>query len=370
LYGVYALDATHIWAVGEDGTILFSANAGVTWTLQTSGTTYTLRSIYAYDSSNVWASGDDGTLLYFNGSLWYSQNSGTSKNLNGISGLDDENIWIVGDSGLIIKGIYSPAALAITDLIVGQPKDYHEGYNPVVECGTGDIVYDPYRRWGTYRELDATETNEFLFNLASHALLYPGSYAIGAGLTFSDNTVFDKGTIHKFLETLDGTPITSQYQEDEIDLGDPDGNWKEVLLQDDMWDDIPVPNYLTSDDAVLGNINQVIELIAHASLSAVKLLSDYLLLMPTDCFVNIGTIESNYLIIDSTMGAVLDSLDGSPSTAMVHSPTECPYTPRFTMDREGVNLVLVAINDVYDDQRMGMVNLNIKYRPRYKLYAS
>jgi len=30
----------------------------------------------------------------------------------------------------------------------------------------------------------------------------------------------------------------------------------------------------------------------------------------------------------------------------------------------------VAINDVYDDQRMGMVNLNIKYRPRYKLYAS
>jgi photosystem II stability/assembly factor-like uncharacterized protein len=370
LFGVYVLDATHAWVVGEDGVILFSANAGVTWTQQTSGTTKTLRSVYAYDENNVWVSGDDGTLLFYNGTVWTLQNSGTSKGLNGISGLDDENVWAVGEEGIILKGIYSAGALAITDLIIGQRCGYHEDCQPVVECSEGDIQYDPYRRWGTYRELDATETNEFLFNLASHALLYPGSYAIGAGLTFSGATAFDKGTIHKFLETLDGTPITSQYQEDEIDLGDPDGNWKEVLLQDEMWDDTPVPNYLTSDDAVLGNMNQVVELIAHASLSAVKLLSDYLLIMPTECFVNIGTIESNYLIIDSTVGAVFDSLDGSPSTAMVHSPTECPYTPRFTMDPQGTNFTLVAINDVYDDQRVGMVNLTIRYRSRWKLYAS
>jgi hypothetical protein len=40
------------------------------------------------------------------------------------------------------------------------------------------------------------------------------------------------------------------------------------------------------------------------------------------------------------------------------------------MDPQGVNLVLVAINDVYDDQRVGMVNLTIRYRSRWKLYAS
>ena len=365
LYGVYALDATHAWAVGQYGFIFFSADAGVTWAVQSAPTGMTLRSVYAFDDSNVWACGDDGTLLYFNSQVWSIQNSGTGKNLEGISGIDDANVWTVGDDGLVLKGIYPPSSLAITDLIIGE-GDYLEGYNPVVECLTGDIGYDPYRRWGTYRELDAGESNKFLFNLLAHA----GSrYAIAAGLTFSAATDYDKGTLHKFLQTVDGTAITPNYTEDEIDTGDPNTDWKEAMLLEEVWEDTEVATHVVSDDAVLSNMDQVLEMIAHASLGAVKLLLDYLGIIPMHRYVNISSIAANYLIIDSTMGYVFDSLDGGPSTAMVHSPQDVPETPRFVMDPQGCCFTIVAINDVDGDQRVGMIGLTLKYRPRYKLRA-
>jgi len=366
LYGVYALDATHAWAVGQDGMVLFSADAGATWTQQPSPVSETLHGVWAASEYYVWISGDRGKIL-FGSSLWEVQAEGSPENLNGISGFDDINVWAVGADGMVLKGVYPGGALGITDLIIGEGNAYHEDYNPMVECGEGDLAYSPYRRWGTYRVLDADEFNDFLFNLASYA---GGSYAIAAGLSFSASTVYDKGTIRKFLQTPTGMEITAQYLEDEIDLGDPNTKWREVLLQDDMWDDIPVPTHVVSDEAGLGNIDQVVEVRAHTSLGAAKEWLDYLGLMPVDRFVNIGSIDTGCLIIDSVMGVVFDSLLGGPSTAMVHDPTESPDTPRFFMDREGTNFTVVAINDVSDDQRVGMVNLTVKYRPRYKLFAS
>lgn len=63
LAGVSALDATHVWAVGHGGTILFYD--GSSWTAQASDTTDTLRGgVSAVDETHVWAVGDLGLILF------------------------------------------------------------------------------------------------------------------------------------------------------------------------------------------------------------------------------------------------------------------------------------------------------------------
>jgi photosystem II stability/assembly factor-like uncharacterized protein len=375
LYGVYILDATHAWAVGQDGTVLFSADAGVTWTPQTSGTTEDLHSVYAFDSTHVWTSGDYRMILFFNGINWTLQLSGMGEDLYGIDGLSATSVWVVGSIGIILYGIYSPGALAITDLILGQRDGYDANYNPVVETpsldtlgGAVTLVYSPYRRWGTYRILAAGKMVDFLYNLAAHA---GSQYMVTAGISFSSPTAFDKGTIHLLLQTTAGTAITAQYIEDEVDLGDPNTKWKEVVLQALRWGRIRSPTYKVSGEAELGNINQVVELIADASLAGVTLWLDYVAVIPTYRFVNIGTITANYLIIDSTLSYVLDSIDGGPSTAMIHNSSEVNGVPGFLANPDGgMNLTLLAINEVYSDQRIGMVNLRMEYYPCYLLVKS
>ena len=63
LYGVAAVNAQTVWAVGEVGTILRTFNSGVTWTSQSSGTTANLLAVAAADAQTAWAVGEEGTIL-------------------------------------------------------------------------------------------------------------------------------------------------------------------------------------------------------------------------------------------------------------------------------------------------------------------
>ena len=82
LENVWGLDATHVWAVGDSGTILFWN--GISWSAQSSGTTQTLNGVWGVDNSHVWAVGSGGSLLFWNGSFWASLTSGTTSTLPGI----------------------------------------------------------------------------------------------------------------------------------------------------------------------------------------------------------------------------------------------------------------------------------------------
>lgn len=100
LYGVDALDAEHVWAVGTGGTILFYN--GATWTRQASGLTVeTLYEVSALDASHVWAVGAHGIVLFHNGSSWSAQSSGTTRALYGVHALSGTNVWAVGAGGAI-----------------------------------------------------------------------------------------------------------------------------------------------------------------------------------------------------------------------------------------------------------------------------
>jgi hypothetical protein len=108
LNGVWASDPTHVWAVGDSGTIL-TLN-GSNWVTQTSGTISNLYGIWGVDAQNIWAVGAGGIILYWNGRNWTRQvNNDTTDDLYGIWGLDSSHIWALG--GVAAPGSGSGALL-------------------------------------------------------------------------------------------------------------------------------------------------------------------------------------------------------------------------------------------------------------------
>ena len=100
LFGVCAIASNHVWAVGTGGTILHYD--GARWRQQLSGVSDWLYGVAAADATNVWAVGDHGTILHFDGTTWSRQSSGTPYQLRSISVADAANIWAAGNEGTIL----------------------------------------------------------------------------------------------------------------------------------------------------------------------------------------------------------------------------------------------------------------------------
>lgn len=92
-------------AVGSEGTILRTADGGATWTSIVSGTTSFLRSVSFPTTAVAVAVGNNGTILRStNGGLsWVSQTSGTASVLRGVAFVDANTGWAVGGAGVILK---------------------------------------------------------------------------------------------------------------------------------------------------------------------------------------------------------------------------------------------------------------------------
>ncbi|MDH4475540.1 MAG: Calx-beta domain-containing protein [Verrucomicrobiaceae bacterium] len=101
LRAIWAANATNLWAVGDNGTIL--KGDGTSWTAQSSGTTEHLRSVWGTNATSVWAVGDNGVILFFNGTAWAAQTSGTTNAVRGVWGSSGTNVFAVGDGGTILR---------------------------------------------------------------------------------------------------------------------------------------------------------------------------------------------------------------------------------------------------------------------------
>ncbi|KAK3250245.1 hypothetical protein CYMTET_40368 [Cymbomonas tetramitiformis] len=99
------------WVVGTGGRIAFTGNSGQSWRAQQSGTTEQLNDVFAMDASTVWACGMFGVVLYTDdaGSTWstkpiYIHNEGYSNQaLYGMFFASTEVGWVVGWPGRILK---------------------------------------------------------------------------------------------------------------------------------------------------------------------------------------------------------------------------------------------------------------------------
>jgi photosystem II stability/assembly factor-like uncharacterized protein len=100
LRSIYFKDIDNGVAVGENGTVLYTTNAGLNWYLADSKTTSFLMDADYDNQGNGYAVGYDGVITYTSdfGQNWNLQNSGTENILYGVSGNR-----IVGETGTILR---------------------------------------------------------------------------------------------------------------------------------------------------------------------------------------------------------------------------------------------------------------------------
>ncbi len=94
--------------VGTNGTILYTSTAGNNWIPETTGVTVKLNGlsfISDQGTKRAWAVGDNGTILKTANAgptTWSVLESGTTRNLNDVNFLDSLRGFVVGDGGLIL----------------------------------------------------------------------------------------------------------------------------------------------------------------------------------------------------------------------------------------------------------------------------
>src|SRR5262249_39825516 len=69
LHGVWGTDASHIWVVGEGGTVLFWDGNAWNALLTGAGGTETLSAIWGSNPRDLWIAGSAG-VRHFNGTMW------------------------------------------------------------------------------------------------------------------------------------------------------------------------------------------------------------------------------------------------------------------------------------------------------------
>jgi photosystem II stability/assembly factor-like uncharacterized protein len=107
LRGVAFPDATHGWAVGDDSigpVILATADGGATWRAQSPESSARLCAVAFSDATRGWAVGIGGAILATTdgGATWSRQSSGSSARLNAVVFPDATRGWAVGDGGVIL----------------------------------------------------------------------------------------------------------------------------------------------------------------------------------------------------------------------------------------------------------------------------
>ncbi len=106
LVDVFFVNDTMGWAVGEAGTILYTANSGTNWSAQKSTTNKNLKGVFFINTLKGFACGDEGKLLKTTdgGKTWLISDSGTNINLNSIAFYPGSQTGIaVGDNGEVRK---------------------------------------------------------------------------------------------------------------------------------------------------------------------------------------------------------------------------------------------------------------------------
>lgn len=93
------------WAVGDQGTILFTSDGGDTWAAQASGTLSTLTRVQFLSENLGWVVGSEGTILRTvdGGATWVRQDSRTGQSLLGLSFGTPAVGWVVGVGGTILR---------------------------------------------------------------------------------------------------------------------------------------------------------------------------------------------------------------------------------------------------------------------------
>lgn len=100
LYGVFVVNPSLAFAVGDTGTML--RWDGTLWASILSGTPNTLRGVWMVSPTDGWAVGNLGSIVRWNGIAWAAETSPTPNQLNAVQALTSTDVWAVGNLGTIL----------------------------------------------------------------------------------------------------------------------------------------------------------------------------------------------------------------------------------------------------------------------------
>ncbi|HET9135301.1 MAG TPA: YCF48-related protein, partial [Candidatus Kapabacteria bacterium] len=109
LYSISAITPTCAVAVGRDGGILRTTDAGASWQVQTGARVNPLKAVSFVDTLTGWASGWYGMILHTTdgGANWIKQTSGTTVFFNAMVAINATTAYAVGEHGAIVRTIDS-----------------------------------------------------------------------------------------------------------------------------------------------------------------------------------------------------------------------------------------------------------------------
>jgi hypothetical protein len=217
LQGVAALSPSNVWAVGYSGCgscygdqSLIEHWNGTSWSIVSNPNPYATQDLYgiaAVSANDIWAMGRDGYTPYgaliehWNGTQWSEVNNPGTQALYGVTALASDNVWAVGDSEIlhwngtswsVVPGSYSGsylravAAVSASDIwAVGYVEvSSGEGYTyaPAIEHSDGSS-------WTvSYSAVPAFPNNNTLTLAGVTALSATSVWAVGgyAGSSFAE----------------------------------------------------------------------------------------------------------------------------------------------------------------------------------------
>ena len=136
LFDIWGSSATDVYAVGD--VLLRSDGKG--WAVQESGTSRRLNAVWGSGPADVYAVGDGGTILHNDGSGWTLQSSGTEKNLNGVWGSGPSDVYAVGDDGTILHKSGMDWVSQVSDITAQLNDVWGSGPNDVYTVGSSGTI--------------------------------------------------------------------------------------------------------------------------------------------------------------------------------------------------------------------------------------
>jgi hypothetical protein len=177
--GVWAVDASNVFAVGDGGAIW--RRGASTWTAMSSGTTQSLNGVWAASSSDVWAVGSAGTVLRFNGTSWSAVSGVATTSLTAVWGSGATDVWL-DTAGNVLH--YNGTSFSTSGTFTGT-------LNSISGTGASDV-------WTT-----GENANVHHFNGTSWSTLTPGAgstyktvLAIAAGDAWVTDATSAKESVH------------------------------------------------------------------------------------------------------------------------------------------------------------------------------
>ena len=141
LYDISVVDKNTAWAVGENGLILATPDAGQTWSIQTINTKNSLNGVFFVNNNIGWVVGANGCIARTTsgGQRWNVLSTGFNQNLNSVCAVSQLTAWAVGATGIILNTSNAVTWMAQTS---GISNDLNSVYFSPLNTLVGWVVGD------------------------------------------------------------------------------------------------------------------------------------------------------------------------------------------------------------------------------------